>query len=153
MGDSREAEERLFREAEWLNREARLRRRAEAPRRYGLATLWVFLAFAYCSQWNDMAHLPVGSPAVFAFAVALAVRGGGMGPGWFAFALSLGCVWLRFCEPAIPGRFCWLAVSSLAPLIVGAPYIPGRGHKGKLRLFRSRSEPPHYPIWSDSPSR
>jgi hypothetical protein len=46
MDDSCEAEARLFREAERLNREARLRQRAEAPRRYGLAALWVFLAFA-----------------------------------------------------------------------------------------------------------
>jgi hypothetical protein len=154
MADSREAEARLFREAERLNRQARRRRRAEAPRRYGLAALWVFLAFAYCSQWDDMAHIPVGVPAVFAFAVALAVRGGGMGPGWLALALSLGCVWLRFCEPAMPARFCWLAVSLLAPLIVGAPHIPRRRvHKRTPRLSRSRSDPSHYPIWSDSPSR
>jgi hypothetical protein len=147
MADSREAEARLFREAERLNRQARRRRRAEAPRRYGLATLWVFLALAYCSQWADMTHIPAGSATVFVVAVALAVRCGGTGPGWLAFALSLLCVWLRFCEPAMPGRFCWLAVGLLAPLIAGASNAPmwRRVRTGSPRLSRSHAKPPHLP--------
>jgi K+-sensing histidine kinase KdpD len=153
MSDSREAEARLFREVERLNRQARWRQQASAPGRYGLATLWVALAFWYCCQWTDMAHIPKGGCVVFLAAVAFAVRWGGIGPGWLAFALSIGSVWIRFVEPAISMRFCWLVVSLLLPMVVAAPRTPARRIFSKLKPELSHDEPPHYPIWSDRPSR
>jgi K+-sensing histidine kinase KdpD len=155
MSDSHEAEARLFREAERMNRQARCGRRADAPRRYGLATLWVFLAFAYCCQWDDMASIPPGVCTLFLMAVAFAFRWGGIGPGWLAFALSIGSVWLRFAEPVISMRYCWLVLFLLTPMIVATPRTPARRIFSKLKpgLFRSLPDPPHYPIWSDRPSR
>jgi hypothetical protein len=149
MSDSREAEERLLREVERLRRQAKRQRWVTVPRRYGWAATWVAVAYAYCAQWHDIDHFPAGAASAFLVAVAVAVRWGGMGPGWLAAGLSLGCMWFRFYEPAgITIRLCWFVAALLTPMIVGAPPI-----RWPLRRVSRQSEPAHHPIWSDRPSR
>lgn len=120
MNDPRDAEGRLIREAARLRREENRQLLASAPRRYGLAIVLVAVSFAYCDQWRDLIHLPAGSPSAFIVAVALAIRWGGIGPGWLAFALSLLCMWIGFYEPHSPfeiSRFCWFMIALLTPLV------------------------------------